>query len=163
MCQSLRADKCWYALTRGSTLDHRTKALLSSLGVVLKVFRRGTRAAAAKGSWRLAKLKTVRTAQDWTLWSSRAAAGSETSQEQQKLRLVNLRLTEDGVVTVDLSCPSAREVLLGPMASAYKYEGVVVATDGSLKHDGAMGAAFVALGNSVPASSVVVFGSEMSV
>jgi hypothetical protein len=40
---------------------------------------------------------------------------------------------------------------------------VVVATDGSLKHDGAMGAAFVARGNRVPASSVAVFGSEMSV
>ena len=162
VCQSLLADTCWYALTRGSTLDHRTKALLSSFGV-LKVFRRCTRAAAAKGSWRLAKLKTVRTAQDWTLWSSRAAAGSETFQEQQKLRLGSIRLTGDGVVTLDLSCPSAREVLLGPMASAYKYEGVVVATDGSLKHDGAMGAAFVALGNRVPARSVVVFGSEMSV
>ena len=162
VCQSLRADRCWYALTRGSTLDHRTKALLSSLGVVLRVFRRGTRAAAAKGCWRLAKLKTVRTAQDWTLWSSRAAR-SEASQEQQKLRLSSIRLTEDGVVAPDLSCPSAREVLLGPMASAYTYEGVVVATDGSLKHDGAMGAAFVALGNRVPARSVAVFGSEMSV
>jgi hypothetical protein len=49
------------------------------------------------------------------------------------------------------------------MASAYAYEGVVVATDGSLKHDGAMGAAFVALSYRVPARSVAVFGSEMSV
>jgi len=163
VCQSLRADKCWYALTRGSTLDRRTKERLISLGMVLTVFRRGTRAAAAKGCWRLAKLKTVRTAQDWTLWSSRAAAGSEASQEQQKLRLGCIRLTDDGVVPLDLACPSAREVLRGPMASAYAYEGVVVATDGSLKHDGAMGAAFVALGNRVPARSVAVFGSEMSV
>jgi hypothetical protein len=68
------------------------------------------------------KLKTVRTAQDWTLRSSRAAAGSEASQEQQKLRLGSIRLTDDGVVPLDLACPSAREVLLGPMASAYTYE-----------------------------------------
>jgi hypothetical protein len=47
------------------------------------------------------------------------------------------------------------------MASAYAYEGVVVATDGS--HDRAMRAAFVALGNRVPARSVAMFGSEMSV
>jgi hypothetical protein len=79
-------------------------------------------------------------------------------------RLGSIRLTEDGVVPLDLACPSTREVLRGPMASAYAYEGVVfVAIDGSLKHDGAMGAAFVALGNRVPARSVAVFGSEMSV
>ena len=163
LCQSLRADRCWYALTRGSTLDHRTKARLISLGMVLKVFRRGVRAAAAKGCWRLAKLKTVRTAQDWTLWVSRGAAGSAASQDRLKLRLGSIHLTEDGVVPLDLLCPSAREVMQGPMAAAYTYEGLVVATDGSLKHDGSMGAAFVALGNRVAARSVAVFGSEMSV
>jgi hypothetical protein len=137
--------------------------------MVLRVFRRGTGAAAAKGCWRLAKLKTVRTTQDWTLWSSRAAAGSEASQEQQKLRLSGIRLTEDGVVPFDLACHSAREVLLGPMASAYAYEGVVFATDGSLNLaqarwcHGAMGAAFGALGDRVTARSVALFGSEMSV
>jgi len=105
----------------------------------------------------------VRIAQDWTLWASREAAGSAASQERQKLRLSNMRLTEDGVVPPDLSCPSAREVMQGPMAAAYAFEGLIVATDGSLKHDGAMGAAFVALGNRVPARSVAVFGSEISV
>jgi hypothetical protein len=122
--------------------DRRTKERLMSLGLVLTVLRRGTRAAAARGCWRLAKLETGRTAQDWTLWSS----SSEASQERQKQRLGSIRLTNDGVIPLDPACPSAREVLRGPMASAYAYEGVVVATDGSLKHDGAMGAAFVALG-----------------
>jgi hypothetical protein len=143
VCQRMRTDKCWYALTRVSTFDRRTKEQLISL----ERFSGSSGAAPAlqqpKGCWRLAKLKTVRTAQDWTLWSSRAAADSEASQEQQKLRLSSIRLTEDGVVPLDLACPSAQEVLRGPMASAYEYEGVVVATDGSLKHDGAMGAAFL--------------------
>jgi hypothetical protein len=49
VCQSLRADKCWYALTRGSTLDRCTIERLISVGMVLRFFRRGTRAAAAKG------------------------------------------------------------------------------------------------------------------
>ena len=40
MCQSLTADQRWYALTRTSTLDAQTKALLLSLGKVLTVFRR---------------------------------------------------------------------------------------------------------------------------
>ena len=38
-----------------------------------------------------------------------------------------------------------------------------MATDGALKHDGAMGAAFVALGDRVPARSAAVFGSEASI
>ena len=49
------------------------------------------------------------------------------------------------------------------MDAAYRCEGVVVATDGSLKLDGAMGAAFIALGDKVPACSMHVFGSEMSI
>ena len=64
---------------------------------------------------------------------------------------------------MDLCCPSAREVLQGPVGAAYSKEGVIVATDGTLKHDGAMGAAFVALGDWVPASSAAVFGSETSI
>jgi hypothetical protein len=122
--------------------------------MILRVLRRGTRTAAVKGCWRLANLnlKTARIAQDRTLWSSNAAAESEAYQRPQKLRLGSIRLTEDGVAPLDLSCPSAREGLLRPMASesACAYEGVVDATDGSLKpeHDGAVGAAFAALGNS---------------
>ena len=33
LCQSLKADGCWYALTRGSTLDHRSRDRLRILGV----------------------------------------------------------------------------------------------------------------------------------
>ena len=149
----MKADSCWYALTRGSTLDHRSRDRLRTLGprlgATLTVFRRGDRAAAAKGSWRLAKLRTVRTSQDWTLWASPRAAGDAADQERQRLRLSGIHLTEDGVLPVDLSCPSAREVLQGPVGPAYLKDGVVVTTDGALKHDGAMGAAFVALGDKV--------------
>ena len=105
----------------------------------------------------------MRTCQDWTLWASRRAAGDSTDQERQRLRLSSIYLTEDGVLTVDLWCPSAREVLQGSVGAAYLKEGVVVATDGSLKHDGAMGVAFVALGDKVPACSAGVFGSEASI
>ena len=106
--------------------------------MVLKVFRRSIRAAAAKGCLRLAKLKTVRTAQDWTLWASREVVGSTTwqplkPQGRQKLRLGSIRLTKGfpGVVPSDLSRPSAREVMQGQMAAADSYEGVFgVATDG---------------------------------
>ena len=129
-----------------------TKALLSGLGTVLKVFRRGTRAAAAaEGRWRPAKLRTARTAQGWV---SRGAVGSEASQSGRSCawvasasqKMVSFHLT---------SCALPHERFIqGPMAAAYTREGVVVATDGSPKHLGTMmGAASVALGNrrSLPA------------
>ena len=37
-----------------------------------------------------------------------------------------------------------------------------MATDGTLKHNGSMGAAFVPLGDRVPARSAAVFGTETS-
>ena len=150
LCQNFKADGCWYALSRGSTLDHLSRDRLSTLGVTLTVFGRGNCTAAAEGSWTLAKLKAVRTAQDWTLWASRRATGDAADQERQRLRLSSLQLTEDGVLPVDLACPSAREVLQGQVGVAYSKECVVVATDGALKHDSAMGAAFVALGEGSP-------------
>ena len=62
---------CCFALTRRSTLDHLAENLLTGIGTTLTVFRRGTRAAAAQGSWRLARLKTLHVSQDWILWASR--------------------------------------------------------------------------------------------
>ena len=55
---------------------------------------------------------------------------------------------------LDLSCPSAREAALGPAGNAYRHHGVTIGTDGSLKRDGAMGAAFVSMNGRVPARSV---------
>ena len=55
MAQSLKAGATWWALTRAS------RATLSDRGHVRAVVKRGTRAAACKGSWRLAKLQTRKT------------------------------------------------------------------------------------------------------
>jgi hypothetical protein len=43
-----------------------------------------------------------------------------------------------------------REATLGPAGSYLTHTGVVVATDGSVKDDGRMGAAYVALDNRLP-------------
>ena len=58
-------------------------------------------------------------------------------------RLERLHLTADGVVPLDPSCLSSREAVLGPAGPAYSLSGFVAATDGSLKKDGCMGAAYV--------------------
>ena len=84
--------------TRGSNLDPEVRAILSRRGHVLAVFKRGTRAAACKRSWRLAKLRTCRTQENWTLWaraSSRAATSAHLRAEL-KSRLDCVWLTEVG-------------------------------------------------------------------
>ena len=80
-----------------------------------------------------------------------------------KQRLDSIRLTADGVVPLDLGCLSSREARLGPVSAAYTRSGIVVATDGSLKKSGAMGAAYVAKDNRLPSRSVAVFGQPSSI
>ena len=79
-----------------------------------------------------------------------------------KRRADSIRLTADGVVPLDLTCPSSREALLGSAGATYTLSGIVVATDGSLKRDGSMGAAMVAKDGRLPARSVAVFGQPSS-
>ena len=79
-----------------------------------------------------------------------------------KRRADSIRLTADGVVPLDLTCPSSREALLGPAGAAYTRSGIVVATDGSLRRDWSMGAAIVAKDDRLPARSVAVFGPPSS-
>ena len=80
-----------------------------------------------------------------------------------KQRADSIRLTADGVVSLDLTCPSSREALrLGSAGAAYTRSSIVVATDGSLRRDGSMGAAMVAKDDRLPARSVAVFGPPSS-
>jgi len=80
-----------------------------------------------------------------------------------KRRLERLQLTADGVVPLDPSCLSSREAVLGPAGHAYSLSGLVAATDGSLKKNGSMGAAYVSIGGRLPPRSVSVFGQPSSI
>ena len=159
----LAAEDMWWALTRESTLDREVKAILRQYGSVVTVFKRGTLAAATKGSWRRATLKATRTREPWTLWASLRAAASASILSDLKRRLDDMRLTADGVVPLDLACPSSREATLGPAGAAYRHRGIVVASDGALKSNGAMGAAMVSMDGQIQARSVTVHGSESSI
>ena len=55
-------------------------------------------------------------------------------------------------------CPSFKEALLGPGGASLNYSGTIIATDGAVKAEGSMGAAYVALGNRIPSRSFVVLG-----
>ena len=155
----LAAGGVWYALTRTSTLDPQVKARLDAEANPVHVFIRGTRAAAAKGGWRKGIMRATKTSEGWTLWASVAAVTGRQRRAELKLCLQNLRLTADGV---DPSDPFGREAAYGPMGTVYRYSGLIVATDGSLKDDGRMGAAFVSMGNRLPGRSVAVLGSASS-
>ena len=148
-------DPSYHSRSSGETV-------LAQRGNAVAVFKRGSRAAAAKGSWRRASFKTVKTKEHWTLWASSGAANSAQLRADLKRRVESIVLTEDGLVPLDLTDPSAREALLGPAGASYGNKGVVVGSDGSLRKDGAMGAAYAAKEKRVPARSVAVNGSRSS-
>jgi ribonuclease HI len=150
----------WFALTRRATLSKETKRVLEHSGRIVHIYRRGSRVAACKGSFRTARLRTVKSKEDWSLWASTAALGLQPARGTLKRALEAVRLTEDGIVPLHLS---DREALLGPAGTAYALSGIVVATDGSLKKSGVMGAAMVAKDNKIQSRSVAVFGPPSSI
>ncbi len=102
---------------------------------------------------------TVKILEKWTLWASSGAAPNQQRRAELKLRLTALRFTVEGVAPSDRL---GREVAYGPTGAVYQYDGILVATDGSLKGDGSMGSAFVSMGERIPARSVAVFGAASS-
>ena len=129
--------------------------------------------AASKDSFRSGRLRAIQSKEDWVLWASTAALRAQREEASRaegaamrgladqllilKQRADSIHLTADGVVPLDLTCPSSREALLGSAGAAYTRSGsgIVVATDGSLRRDGSMGAAMVAKDDRLPARSVV--------
>ena len=102
---------------------------------------------------------TVKILDNWTLWTSSGAEPNRQRRAELKLSLTALHLTVEGVAPSDLL---GREVAYGPTGAVYQYDGILVATDGSLKGDGSLGAAFVSMGERIPARSVAVFGAASS-
>jgi ribonuclease HI len=102
----------------------------------------------------------VQSQEAWTLWASARVA--EVEGDELKEALQAIPLTRDGTVPLVRSCPSFREARLGPVGSALAHAGVIVATDGAVKEDGRMGAAYVALDGRITARSFVVLGPPSS-
>ena len=157
----LRPNADWLALTRANSLTIEAEERLQRVGRRLYVWRKGSVAAASTGAWRKAQVCSITTKEAWTLWTSAWTAESEGMQLKQELQA--LSLTRDGAVPLDSACPSFREARLGPAGSHLSHAGVVVATDGAVKHDGRMGAAYVSLDNRLPTRSFVVLGPHASI
>ena len=78
----------------------------------MHVFRGGSRVAACKGSFRTARLRTVKSKEDWSLWASTAALRLQPTKGALKRALEAVHLTEDGAVPLHIT---GREALLRDM------------------------------------------------
>jgi len=127
------------------------------IGTRVFVWRKGAVVAASTGNWRKAQVRSIQSREDWTLWSSLLSA--ETDGAQLKRELQDIVLSRDGTVPLDSACPYFREAKLGPAGAALTFPGTIVATDGAVKEDGRMGAAYVSLDAcAMPPRSFVVLG-----
>ncbi len=74
----------WFVLTRKSNLDRGVKLVLERAGQVITVFKKGTKVAASKGSFRTGKLRAIHSQEDCCVWASKAATqtGLDTADTQ---------------------------------------------------------------------------------
>ena len=156
IASSVRREDAWLALSRARTLTAEAERSLRRVGAPVHVWPKGTVAAAGTGIWRRAQVRSIRIRENWTLWADAKTAALSGSELRQALR--NISLSSDGAVPLDVDCPSFREAVLGPAGESLSYPGTIIATDGAVKEDGSMGAAYVALSNRIPARSFVVLG-----
>ena len=128
----------YLVLTREKTLEAASKGMLEKRFQVAHTFPKGSIVAAKKGNWSTGEPRAVQTAEDWTLWIPREI--ERATLLEVRGRLAALTFTRDGVTPFDPSCPSVHEARYGTAGPAYAGNSLVVATDGSVKHDGSMGA-----------------------
>ena len=160
MVARLGPDAPWLALTRERSLTPEAFARLMQVGTRVHVWRKGALVVASTGAWRKAQVRSVQSKEAWTLWAHASVSESETRELKEALQAIPL--TRDGTVPLGSTCPAFREAILGPAGSYLTQTGVVVATDGSVKEDGRMGAAYVALDDRLPPRSFVVLGPPSS-
>jgi len=162
LLSALTPDGLWACLTRSSTATTALLERLGTAGIHVYTFKRCSLIVASRGNWRKGKLATARSGEDWSVVVSKALALSRVEIERMRVAIHSITTTKDGVVSLDPSCPSFREAQLGPCGSALNAAGLIMATDGSVREDGAMGAAMVCLGNKLPSRSVSVSGPPSS-
>ena len=160
MANPHHTEEGWFVVARSSTLHNDTRGFLTRKGVLLHTFPAKSLIAARKGNWTRGTLAAVQSNEEWMLWCSRSLARYQTEIAK---KLKALQFSREGVIPFTLSSPYAREVLLGPSGQHYMRGGIVVATDGSVKKDGSMGAAGCWLEQVLPDFSFFVHGMPKSI
>jgi hypothetical protein len=73
--QFAEANRDQLALIRRSTLDRTVKQMMERTGQVITVYKKGSRVAACKGSFRTGQLRAIQNTEDWCIWASHAVMG----------------------------------------------------------------------------------------
>jgi hypothetical protein len=92
--KAVDATQLFHSLDRGEgaqevrrTLDRGVKQVMERAGQVVTVYKKGSLAAACKGSYRTGKLRATQNIEDWCVWASRAAIEARTEDGDRMDRL----------------------------------------------------------------------------
>jgi hypothetical protein len=91
-------------------------------GQVIIVYKKSSRVAACKGSFRTGQLRAIQNKEDWCVWASHEAKGVCTRTDLMrglKQRLESIRVTADGVVPLDLGCLSPEVPNVEPFTTKF--------------------------------------------
>jgi hypothetical protein len=108
----LRSDAPWVALTREKNLRGEARTKLERVGTKVFAWGKGALVVASTGAWRKAQLRSIQSREEWTLWINTQT--DELTRSKLTKELSELKLTRDGAVPLDASCPSFQEAKLGP-------------------------------------------------
>lgn len=148
-------------VTRPSTLETDSRAMLDRRYTPVHVFATGSIVAAKKANWSRGAFDAVQSSEAWTVWAPKGLGAEACA--QMRGRLEAMRLSRDGVVPCDPACPSMGETRLGASGHLYDRSGVIAATDGSVKKDGSMGAGVSWSRQDLAPISFEVHGSPKSI
>lgn len=138
----------WWVITRKQTCSAASRDELNRIGHTVCVIKQGRYLLARKGNWRTGGIKTAKSSEQWFLWAKKS-----TSPDELKLlsgRIEAMDLSSEGKCPFNSSSLSMREARHGPGGPYYNWNGIVAASDGSVRKDGRMGAAAVTLDEKIP-------------
>ena len=145
-------------LIRTSHRSGTVKSWIEANLQMLYTFKRGLNILSQRKAWKTATLKTRQSTESWELWTTKTLALTDLQQQQRML--ADIYMSRNGVSAVPTVWPE--DLRFGILAQYYQDGVTVVATDGSVKEDGRMGAAAVAWKEAFPAKMQAVEGAPSS-
>ena len=106
--------------------------------VPIHIFEKGAVVASKKANWARGAFDAIQSTEEWTVWGPRGLV--EADRTHMSKNLASLAFSRDGVVPFEPACPSMAETKLVASGHLYGRNGVLSATDGSVKKDGNVGA-----------------------
>ena len=146
----------WWVITRKKTCSAASRDELNRIGTIVCVIKGGRHLLAQTGNWRTGCVKTVKSSEQWLIWAKKSISPSELKMLSERIDAMSL--SPEGKYPFNSSSLAMREARHGPAGPYYVKEGIIAATDGSLRKDGSMGAAAVTLDGKIPTLTKLVSG-----